>query len=154
MCRIGGGSLHKFLTPSEPFPDKAGIALKRLRCAEFFGSILCPQSGHWVTKGWETAFGRDTSTGQNDDMLGTLKRRHKQIKERTRISIHSHTKIKSYVSTSQAQTQGPNSTAGAVHAAEQRNNALWTATIYEFSFKKGNLIVWCWFSAGCAGGDR
>jgi hypothetical protein len=48
----------------------------------------------------------------------------------------------------------PNSTVGAVHAAEQRTNALWTATRYELSFRHGNLIVWYWFSAGCAGGDR
>src|SRR6266496_4329685 len=48
----------------------------------------------------------------------------------------------------------PNSTVGAVHVAEQRTNALWTATKYELSFQHGNLIVWCWFSAGCAGGDR
>ena len=48
----------------------------------------------------------------------------------------------------------PNSTVGAVHAAEQRTNALWTATRYELSFQHGNLIVSCWFSAGCAGGDR
>ncbi len=48
----------------------------------------------------------------------------------------------------------PNSTVGAVQAAEQRTNALWTATIDELSFKKGDLILWCWFSAGCAGGDR
>jgi hypothetical protein len=48
----------------------------------------------------------------------------------------------------------PNSTVGAVHAAEQRNNALWTATTYERSFKKGDLILSCWFSAGCAGGYR
>jgi hypothetical protein len=47
-----------------------------------------------------------------------------------------------------------NSTVGAVHAAEQRNNASWTATIYERSFKKGDLVLWCWFSAGCAGGYR
>ncbi len=39
-------------------------------------------------------------------------------------------------------------------AAEQRTNALWTATRYELSFQHGNLIVWCWFWAGCAGGDR
>jgi hypothetical protein len=51
-------------------------------------------------------------------------------------------------------SQPPNSTVGAVHAAEQRNNASWTATIYERSFKKGDLILWCWFSAGCAGGYR
>jgi len=48
----------------------------------------------------------------------------------------------------------PNRTVGAVYAAEQRTNALWTATRYELSFRHGNLIVWYWFSAGCAGGDR
>src|SRR5215212_10955225 len=48
----------------------------------------------------------------------------------------------------------PNRTVGAVYAAEQRTNALWTATRYELSFQHGNLIVWYWFSAGCAGGDR
>src|SRR5215207_7733445 len=41
---------------------------------------------------------------------------------------------------------------GAVPAAKQRNNALWTATRYELSFQEGDLILWCWFSAGCAGG--
>src|SRR5215212_2234985 len=48
----------------------------------------------------------------------------------------------------------PNRTVGAVYAPKQRTNALWTATRYELSFQHGNLIVWYWFSAGCAGGDR
>jgi hypothetical protein len=39
--------------------------------------------------------------------------------------------------------QPPNSTVGAVPAAKQRNNALWTATRYELSFQKGDLILWC-----------
>jgi hypothetical protein len=37
----------------------------------------------------------------------------------------------------------PNSTVGAVPAAKQRNNALWTATRYELSFQKGDLILSC-----------
>jgi hypothetical protein len=44
--------------------------------------------------------------------------------------------------------------AGAVQAAEQRKNALWTATRYKLSFENRELILWCWCSAGCAGGDR
>jgi len=43
---------------------------------------------------------------------------------------------------------------GAADVAEQPNNVLRMATRYELSFKKGDLILSCWFSAGCGDGDR
>src|SRR5262245_40429484 len=46
--------------------------------------------------------------------------------------------VSTQVSTSSDVCRLPNSTVGAVHAAEQRNNALWTATIYELSFQQGD----------------